>query len=130
MRPGELVRAVIVAPKLKLARSPFQHLVGTMQASPRLAKLFAEEPNKESCVIRRPDGRTVLIELVAADVGGAGLRVCVHTAGAKRQHEDACGRTPRCLHVQVRSPVIWQAAPTNHAGARSLAGFHAIATPP
>ena len=74
VRPGELVRAVIVAPKLKLARSPFQHLVGTMQASPRLAKLFAEEPNKESCVIRRPDGREVLIELVAADVGGTGLR--------------------------------------------------------
>jgi hypothetical protein len=74
VRPGELVRAVIVAPKLKLARSPFQHLVGTMQASPRLAKLFAEEPNKESCVIQRPDGRKVLIELVAADAGGAGLR--------------------------------------------------------
>lgn len=74
VRPGELVRAVIVAPKLKLARSPFQHLVGTMKESPRLRKLFVGDPNKESCLIRRPDGREVLVELVAADAGGAGLR--------------------------------------------------------
>jgi hypothetical protein len=74
VRPGELVRAVVVAPKLKLARSPLQHLIGTMEASPRLRKLFAEKPNKESCKIRRPDGHVVEIELVAADVGGAGLR--------------------------------------------------------
>ncbi len=74
VRPGELVRAVIVAPKLKLARSPFQHLVGTMQESPHLRKLFIEQPNKESARIRRPDGREVLIELVAADTGGSGLR--------------------------------------------------------
>ena len=74
VRPGELVRAVVVAPKLKLARSPLAHLVGTMEAAPRLRKLFAEKPNKESCKIRRHDGREVVIELVAADVGGAGLR--------------------------------------------------------
>jgi hypothetical protein len=45
-----------------------------MQASPKLKELFAEPPLKESCVIRRPDGRDVLVELVAADAGGAGLR--------------------------------------------------------
>lgn len=74
VRPGELVRAVIVAPKKGLARSPLQHLIGTMQASPKLRALFAEPPKKESCTIRRPDGREVLIELVAADAGGANLR--------------------------------------------------------
>ena len=74
VRPGELVRAVIVAPKLKLARSPLQHLIGTMQASRKLRPLIVGEPNKESCRIRRFDGGEVLVELVAADVGGAGLR--------------------------------------------------------
>lgn len=73
VRPGEFVRAVIVAPKLKLARSPLSHLIGTMQASPALAKLLVKV-NVESITVRRPDGREVMIELVAADTGGAGLR--------------------------------------------------------
>jgi hypothetical protein len=67
------VRSVIVAPKLKLARSPLGHLVGTMRESPVLSKMLVSV-NKESCVVRRPDGREVTVELVAADSGGAGLR--------------------------------------------------------
>lgn len=74
VRPGERVRAVIVAPNIELARTPFQHLIGTMQASPKLNALFASEPNKESCIIRRPDGRNVVVKLVAAAPGGANLR--------------------------------------------------------
>ena len=74
VRPGELVRAVIVGPKKGLGRSPLQHLIGTMQASPMLRPLFARPPLTESCTIRRPDGHEVLIELVAADAGGANLR--------------------------------------------------------
>jgi hypothetical protein len=73
VRPGEFVRAVIVAPKLKLARSPLSHLVGTMRESPKLKGLLVKAL-AESCTVRRTDGREVTIELVAADSGGAGLR--------------------------------------------------------
>jgi hypothetical protein len=74
VRKGELVRAVIVAPRLELTRAPFQHLVSTMNASPLLKRLFAREPLATSCVIRRPDGNEVEIKCLAADAGGANLR--------------------------------------------------------
>ena len=73
VRPGELVRALIVAPLLKLSRSPLFHLIATMRASPVLAPLLVRA-GTESCVIRRPDGNEVTIELVAASSGGANLR--------------------------------------------------------
>lgn len=74
VRRGELVRAVIVAPRLELTRAPFHHLLSTMNASPRLKALFAKEPVATSCVIRRPDGNEVEIKCLAADAGGANLR--------------------------------------------------------
>lgn len=74
VRPGELVRAIIVAPRLENTRAPFQHLVGTMNASPVLRKLFVKKPLAESCVIRRPDGREVEVKCLAADAGGTNLR--------------------------------------------------------
>lgn len=74
VRPGELVRAVIVAPRLELTRAPFFHLVNTMKASPRLRTLFAKEPLATSCIIRRPDGNEIEIKCLAADAGGANLR--------------------------------------------------------
>lgn len=74
VRPGELVRALIVAPRLENTRAAFQQLVQTMKESPKLRKLFAKEPLAESCVIRRPDGREVEIKRIAADAGGTNLR--------------------------------------------------------
>lgn len=73
VRKGELVRALIVAPLLRLSRSPLMHLVGTMLASKVLAPLLVKH-GAESCVIRRPDGNEVTVELVAASSGGANLR--------------------------------------------------------
>lgn len=70
---GELVRALILAPLLKLARAVFSHLVGVMQSSKVLAPLLVKV-GAESCVIRRLDGQEVLVELVAASSGGANLR--------------------------------------------------------
>lgn len=74
VRTGELVRAVIVAPRLELTRAPFAHLVSTMNASPALKALFVAKPLAESCKIRRPDGHEVEIKCLAADAGGANLR--------------------------------------------------------
>lgn len=73
VRPGELVRALIVAPLLKLSRAPFDHIIGTMRASPTLSRMLVTA-NRESAVIRRPDGRDVHLELVAASSGGTNLR--------------------------------------------------------
>jgi len=74
VRKGELVRALIVAPRLENTRAAFAQLVATMNASPRLKALFVKEPLAESCLIRRPDGHVVEIKRIAADVGGANLR--------------------------------------------------------
>lgn len=73
VRKGELVRALIVAPLLKLSRAPFDHLIGTMQASTVLSKLLVKT-GAESATIRRPDGFEVVVELVAASSSGANLR--------------------------------------------------------
>lgn len=73
VRPGELVRGLIVAPLYKHSRAPFRHLVGTMEASPTLARLLVKR-GVESCVIRRPDGREVLVEMVSSSAAGSNIR--------------------------------------------------------
>lgn len=73
VRSGELVRALIVAPRLAVSGAPFHHLCGTMKASATLAPMLLK-PGAESCVIRRPDGREVTVQLVAASSGGLNLR--------------------------------------------------------
>ncbi|MEJ7728202.1 MAG: hypothetical protein WKG00_03220 [Polyangiaceae bacterium] len=73
VRSGELVRALIVAPVLKVSGAPFHHLVGTMKASTVLAPMLVKD-GAESCTIRRPDGREVTVQLVAASSGGLNLR--------------------------------------------------------
>ena len=74
VRKGEYVRAVIVAPYLRLTKAPFEHLKGTLAKSERLSRFVVGEPNTERVRIRRPDGNEVDIEPVAAAVGGANLR--------------------------------------------------------
>lgn len=73
VRPGELVRALIVGPKLSLSKAPLEHIRGTMKASPILKKYIVKDI-AESITIRRPDGAMVLIERVAAGEGGDNLR--------------------------------------------------------
>jgi hypothetical protein len=69
----EFVRALIVAPKLKMSRAPLLWIKGRMKNSPVLKKYIVKE-REESIVIRRPDGAEVTIEIVAADSGGGNLR--------------------------------------------------------
>lgn len=73
VRPGELVRALIVAPFKHLSRAPFHHLLGTMRASKKLDALIVRA-GAEFLEIRRQDGNVVRVELVAAAPGGANLR--------------------------------------------------------
>lgn len=73
VRKGELVRALIVAPKLKLSRAPLVHIKSAIENSPVL-KRYLVKNNEESIVIKRPDGALVTIEIVAAGSGGDNLR--------------------------------------------------------
>lgn len=74
VRPGELVRALIVAPFKHLSRAPFYHLKNTMMASPKLARLVVRH-GAEYIEIQRPSDKAVVrVELVAAAPGGANLR--------------------------------------------------------
>ncbi len=74
VRPGELVRALILTPTLTTSASSFHHLVGTMQASPLLRQLFVKDPGAETAVIRRPDGHVVHVQVVAARASGLNVR--------------------------------------------------------
>jgi hypothetical protein len=73
VRPGELVRALIVAPRLRLSRAPFHHLLGALKAS-KLLGPYVVSATKETVTLRRDDGNEVLVEMVAASGGGANLR--------------------------------------------------------
>jgi hypothetical protein len=74
VRPGELVRALILTPALTTSASSFHHLVGTMQASSVLRQLFVKDPGAETAVIRRPDGHIVHVQVVAARASGLNVR--------------------------------------------------------
>jgi hypothetical protein len=74
VRPGELVRALILTPTLTTSASSFHHLIGTMQASPALRQLFVKDPGAETAVIRRPDGHVVHVQVVAARASGLNVR--------------------------------------------------------
>lgn len=73
VRPGELVKTFVVAPRIQQARGTFRHALGSMQNSPRLAQ-YLKNPNMESATIVRPDGREVELLLVAAAPEGKNLR--------------------------------------------------------
>jgi hypothetical protein len=74
VRPGELVRALILTPALTTSASSFHHLIGTMQASPVLRQLFVKDPGAETALIRRPDGHVVHVQVVAARASGLNVR--------------------------------------------------------
>lgn len=73
VRPGELVRGVVVTPRKQQSRAAFRHLISSMKASKRLAKYLVKD-GAESAVIRRDDGAEVTIEILAASVSGTNLR--------------------------------------------------------
>lgn len=73
VRPGELVRALVVTPLVRQSRATFRHFTSNIQQSPRL-KQYLVHATKEQAVFRRPDGNEVLIEMVAASAAGDNLR--------------------------------------------------------
>lgn len=73
VREGELVRTPIVGPTLDHCRAAFAAISSLMKGSPVLASMIVKLLTN-SLLIRRPDGREVLIEKVATAAGGSNLR--------------------------------------------------------
>lgn len=74
VRKGELVRGVIVTPRLQQGLGTFQLLSAMVQASPRLGKHLVGDPAAESFKLRRDDGQEVQIRVLAAAPRGVNLR--------------------------------------------------------
>jgi hypothetical protein len=75
--PQQLARTIIVAPKIKNAKETFRHSLGGLLYSPGLRSCMVAEPIEAPTPLfrlKRPDGRRIDIEIVAADQGGLGVR--------------------------------------------------------
>lgn len=70
---GEQAFAVAVAPTLKLADQSARYAIGAAKGVKEIARLLESE-SASGCVLRRPDGRAVAIETIAASRGGGSLR--------------------------------------------------------
>src|ERR1019366_2689989 len=73
MAPGEWASALILAPKLKLARQTFRFALGAVKATPSIAHRLSAE-TKESFVLQRENGRVVVVECLPASKGGDAVR--------------------------------------------------------
>jgi len=73
LRRGEVASGLLVAPDLKLARQALSFVKGFIEDSPTLRKALVGE-TKDSVDLRRPDGKTVRIEVLAATRGGRAVR--------------------------------------------------------
>lgn len=71
--PGEVARVSVVSLKVDLANVVFNHIVGNLQAQPKLRALLVEQPGTDSVLLRHPSGKHVEIKVVAGTRAGASL---------------------------------------------------------
>lgn len=74
LNPGEPATSLIVAPDMKLARHTLSFVAGYVDASPVLRKALVKDPTADMVTLRRPDGKVVHIEVLAASRGGRATR--------------------------------------------------------
>jgi hypothetical protein len=74
LRRGEVASALLVAPDLKLARQALSFVIGYVEDSKILTRALVEPPTRDSVELRRPDGKRVRVEVIAASRGGRGVR--------------------------------------------------------
>ena len=74
LRRGEVASSLLIAPDLKLARQALSFVTGYVEGSKILTRALVEPPTKDSVELRRPDGKRVRIEVLAASRGGRGVR--------------------------------------------------------
>ncbi len=73
LAPGESAFGLLVGPDMRLPQQALRYILGALRSRPELAALIASETT-EAVVLRRPDGRTVTIEILPATRGGSALR--------------------------------------------------------
>ncbi len=71
---GELAFNVCVAPDMKTGHQWYRYITGKFESIRSLKRLVQGEIGKDSFIIRRPDGKLVCFEVLAASAGGASLR--------------------------------------------------------
>ena len=73
LAPGEHATALIVAPDTRLGRQVLRYAIGAAKETPSIADKIESETS-DSFVLRRSDGRPVVIEVLPATRGGSALR--------------------------------------------------------
>jgi hypothetical protein len=73
LRDGEIARYSIVSLDMDKARATFEHLIGSVMASPVLSAAVIGEPKAESIYIAHPSGKPVEVKVVAGRKAGGSL---------------------------------------------------------
>lgn len=73
IRAGEIPRVSVLSLKKDLAKVVYNHIIGTMAASPHLSTLMVGEPNADGLLLRHPSGKLVEITTVPMDRAGGSL---------------------------------------------------------
>lgn len=73
IRPGEIPRVPLVSINTDLAEVAYNHLIGSLSASPYLKKLMIDAPTKDSVLLRHPTGKPIEIKVAAGSKAGATL---------------------------------------------------------
>jgi hypothetical protein len=81
LRPGEIPRFSVLSLTKSHAGVVFQHLVGSIQASPLLSLLIVGEPKGDTIFLKHPSGMLVEVAVVPIDRAGGSL-VSRWSAGA------------------------------------------------
>jgi hypothetical protein len=71
---GEEAVALLVAPDMKLGKQCLSFVSGYVDQSPMLSAARVKDDTAETCTLRRPDGRIVRVEVLAATRGGRAVR--------------------------------------------------------
>jgi hypothetical protein len=74
LRTKERGVSLIVAPDLKLAKQTLSFCVGYVEDSPILRAALVGAPTQDGFDLRRPDGKIVRVEVLAASRGGRAVR--------------------------------------------------------
>ena len=74
LSPGESAYATIVSDDPRQRRQCYDYTLGAAQNHPDIAAMIEGEPGAEGFTLRRPDGKTVMVESVPPKRGGGSLR--------------------------------------------------------
>lgn len=73
LRPGEVPRVSVLSLSKDLADITFNHLWGSVSASPELRKYVLKEPADRTLVLRHPSGRPIEVAVTAGSRAGGAL---------------------------------------------------------